>query len=280
MPRIEMSDGALLRVDDVGAGRPFLLAHGWAMAASLFAPLAEALAADHRVVAPDLRGHAGSASAKTVSLEMIAEDLATLAERLDLQDVVAVGWSMGAMALWTASFARRVTAFVVVDMSPRIVNDSAWRLGLKDGRDLEETIAAADAMRADWPAAVRRFAPRIAAPDAGADLLLTLENVALEQDAVTMAGLWESLARQDARAALARLSAPTLAVYGEQSQLYDAASSRFVAEASPNGRAVGFRHSGHAPHLEEPERFVATLLDFAAATSNAAAPPRRVGSVH
>ena len=39
----------------------------------------------------------------------------------------------------------------------------------------------------------------------------------------------------------------------------------------PHARAVRFEPSGHAPHLEEPELFNATLKDFAEGLSRARA---------
>lgn len=285
MPEFRMRDGCVLYADDLGAGRPILFAHGWAMASGLFRPLATALAADFRVVSPDLRGHGRSVMAGAVGIEDIGRDLAELADMLSLDDIVVVGWSMGAMALWSAcadaAFMGRVSGIVVLDMSPRLSNDAEWRAGLADGRDLAATLAAADAMRRDWPGAVARFVPRIVAEgpeEDREDLLAALGEVALAQDGAVMAALWESMARQDFRAALPRLAAPTLAIRGERSRLYAPEASRFIARQSPGGRALGFARSGHAPHLEEPRRFLDSLAAFAAATSKNRTTAARAGA--
>jgi pimeloyl-[acyl-carrier protein] methyl ester esterase len=277
MTWVSLKDGARLRVRMSGAGTPILFVHGWAMNGALFADTAHLLGDGLTTICVDLRGHGESSRSGDASIEQLGADIAELVECLALRDVVVCGWSMGAMALWSAAsdarFQRRVAGYVIVDMSPRLPNDGAWALGLADGRDLDATIEAASAMRADWAASVRRFAPRILAEGANQPVLRKrLEDVALMQDANLMASLWESMARQDFRARLRTLTAPTLAIFGEKSQLYREASSRFIARECPKGRAIGFRHSGHAPHLEEPQRFASVLREFVATTSRNSAP--------
>lgn len=282
---VSLSDGARIRIRERGSRASVLFVHGWAMNGGLFDGLVDVLPRNIGAISLDLRGHGSSSRTGSATVEQLGSDLVELADQLGLQNIVVCGWSMGAMALWSAAadprFSGRVAGYVVVDMSPRIANDAEWRLGLSDGRNLDVTLDAAKPMRADWPSAVRRFAPRILA--LGADrpsVLAALETAALEQDPDYMAALWESTARQDFRAQLRSLTAPTLAVYGEKSQLYAAASSRFIARESPYGRAVGFQNSGHAPHLEEPQRFAAVLADFVASVTRNASPAASAGAAY
>ena len=60
-----------------------------------------------------------------------------------------------------------------------------------------------------------------------------------------------------------QIQQPTLIVHGAQSQLYGDDTADHLVAALPHARAVRFERSGHAPHLEEPELFNATLKDFA-----------------
>lgn len=285
MAEIRMRDGALLRYDDVGEGRPVLFVHGWAMTGGLFRQLTDMLGRGLRAIAPDLRFHGGSSRAGAPDIALLGRDLVDFAAALDLEDAVVVGWSMGAMAAWSAMsdrrFADRVGGLVAVDMSPRIVNDDDWLLGLADRRDLAATLAAAQSMREDWAGAVGRFVPRIVAEGAEAaraSIVADLRTAALSNDGGQMAALWESMAVQDFRGAIRSGGTPTLAVYGEKSRLYAPGSSRYIARESVDGRAVGFAESGHAPHLEEPRRFVEVLRAFAASTAKDQAAPARAGA--
>lgn len=281
---VTLRDGAKIRVRSRGGPKRILFVHGWAMHGGLFDGVANLLPDHLGAISIDLRGHGESSRQGPATIEQLGADIAELSEILGLQGVVVCGWSMGAMALWAgaadARFQRRVAGYVIVDMSPRLPNDSEWRLGLADGRTLAMTLDAAAAMRTDWAASVERFTPRILASGSEQKLLCArLSAAALQQDPEFMASLWESMARQDFRAQLSALTAPTLAVFGARSQLYAEASSRYIARESPMGRAIGFENSGHAPHLEEPQRFASVLRDFAAMTTRTASSAASAGAV-
>jgi 3-oxoadipate enol-lactonase len=74
-----------------------MLLHGWTATAGLnwFACF-EPLGRSFRVVAPDLRGHGrGIRSLRPFRLEDCADDVAALAEELDIDRLIPVGYSMG-----------------------------------------------------------------------------------------------------------------------------------------------------------------------------------------
>ena len=88
-----------LNVLTAGEGPPVLLLHGFTGTARSWAVHIEALAASHRVIAPDLLGHAGSdapAEPATYALERQAEGLRDLLVLLEVAPVAVVGYSMGA----------------------------------------------------------------------------------------------------------------------------------------------------------------------------------------
>ena len=77
---------------------------------------------------------------------------------------------------------------------------------------------------------------------------------------------------------------PTLIIHGAKSQLYAAATSLYLEARLPDDRRISFERSGHAPHLEEPDRFNRVIAEFAAtlagrdqpmATRRASAPPQQ-----
>lgn len=98
---------------DVGtrpdAPRPadIVLLHGWALSADLnfFAGVYDVASGHGRTFAPDLRGHGrGLRSTDEFTLERAADDVAGFIRRLDLENCVLVGYSMGAsVALLVAS---------------------------------------------------------------------------------------------------------------------------------------------------------------------------------
>jgi pimeloyl-ACP methyl ester carboxylesterase len=255
------SDGARIAYSDEGHGRPILLLHGL-MADSSFFERQRELAGAFRVIAVDLRGHGRSpAGPVPPTIGLLADDIAGLARELDLQGAVGIGWSLGAAVLWrvlSGPGSPRFAGAVVVDMTPRVLNDDDWDLGLS--RETCETRSRA--IRDDFPAFAAAAGQAIfAAPCAEADRAACAFAA---NDPAAIGALWESLVEEDFRPLLASIRQPTLVVHGARSHLYGADTAGHLVEALPNARAVAFDSSGHAPHLEQPRLFNDTLRDFAA----------------
>nr|WP_202426597.1 alpha/beta hydrolase [Streptomyces sp. HUCO-GS316] len=101
------ADGARLHVEVHGAddAPAVLLAHGWTCSTAFWAAQIRELAADHRVIAYDQRGHGRSPASPACGTEALADDLeavmaATLAPG---EKAVIAGHSMGGMTVLAAS---------------------------------------------------------------------------------------------------------------------------------------------------------------------------------
>ena len=268
MPTIVLSDGLRMAYREQGAGRPLLLVHGWGAHGGFFAPQLEGLSDRFRVIAVDLRGHGDSRIAPDAPLTtaQLARDLAEFVERLDLDRVVAVGWSMGAMVLWEAwleGARARIDRLVVEDMSPRIVNAPDWPLGLRKGFDAEAAVESARAMTADWPAYAAALARNLfAAEGRSRELVGWAEAEFLAQEPGPLARLWADLADKDFRDHLGEIDAPTLMIHGGCGP-YEAETALYLERALPTAASLVFERSGHTPHLEEPDRFNRVVSEFA-----------------
>ncbi|MEU9283774.1 alpha/beta hydrolase [Streptomyces sp. NPDC048275] len=101
------ADGARLHVEVHGAENapPVVLAHGWTCSTAFWAAQIRDLAADHRVIAYDQRGHGRSPASEACGTDALADDLeAVLAATLAPgEKAVLVGHSMGGMTLMAAS---------------------------------------------------------------------------------------------------------------------------------------------------------------------------------
>jgi pimeloyl-ACP methyl ester carboxylesterase len=255
------SDGVRIAYRDEGAGRPILLLHGLMAHSGFFEPQG-ALADNFRLIRMDLRAH-GESGAGEPSVARIAADVAELAERLDLGGAIGVGWSLGASVLWrllAGPVSDRFAAAVVIDMTPRVLNGGDWALGLSQ----EHCDARAEAMRADFPAFARAAGAAIFAESAEVGLGAWAGDEFARNDPAAIRALWFSLVAEDLRPFLSGIAQPTLVVHGSHSHLYGADTAEELTRALPNARALAFRRSGHAPHLEEPELFNAAIRDFAA----------------
>lgn len=101
-----------------GAGESTLvLVHGWTNSRAIWGKHPETLGRTHRVVTLDVAGHGTSgANRRTWTLNAFGEDVEAVVERLELEQVVLVGFSMGAAWCWKPrSASDRVVGVVFVD---------------------------------------------------------------------------------------------------------------------------------------------------------------------
>jgi pimeloyl-ACP methyl ester carboxylesterase len=255
------SDGERIAYSDEGEGRPLVLLHGLMANSGFFERQAE-LAESFRLVAVDLRGHGRSpAGSEPPTIRRLAADVSELAEALELEGAVGVGWSLGAAVLWrvlAGSESHKFAGAVVVDMTPRVLNDGDWDLGLSR----ETCEARSQAIRDDFPAFAAAAGQAIFATP-GAEAERAAEAFA-SNDPAAIGALWQSLVEEDFRPLLPSIRQPTLVVHGAHSHLYGADTAGHLVAALPNARSVTFDRSGHAPHLEQSDLFNATLREFAA----------------
>jgi 2-succinyl-6-hydroxy-2,4-cyclohexadiene-1-carboxylate synthase len=249
-------------------GRPLLLLHGFTGSHATWTDFARWAAAQGRyVVAPDLYGHGRSSCPTDMArwrLRQIGADVWALLTALTSRDAVILGYSMGArLALDMAlTWPERVQALILESGSP----------GIADEKEREERRAADDAL------ARRIEAEGVAAFVAyweGLPLFSGLRRLdAPRQErlrAIRLAQRPEGLAgslrgsgtgsqppRWDD---LPRFERPVLVVVGAEDAKYQAIG-RAMAERLPQARLVEIADSGHTPHLEQPERFVAAVAAF------------------
>lgn len=253
-----------------GQGRPIVYLHGFACDGGFFDQVADRLADRFTAILPDQRGHGRSAiGTGTPALADLARDLHDLVAAEGRPDAVVVGWSLGAAVLF--DYVRRfgtagLSAVVILDMSPRVVGGEDWPLGARGLASIDVAEAAAEAMVRDWRSYVGVMARLTLAQDLPVDdgLAGWMAERMARNDPRRIVPLWRSLARADHRDVVPMIDVPALIVHGGRSRLYGADTARWMAERIPDARVQCFERSGHAPHLEEPERFTDALAAFLA----------------
>jgi pimeloyl-ACP methyl ester carboxylesterase len=124
MPTIRLDDGLSLHFEESGVGEPVLLLHGLGSSGRDWELVAPGLAAHHRVIIPDVRGHGRSDKPEgPYGVPLFARDIATFCERLGLTGVHVVGLSMGGMIGFQLAVDRPelVRSLTIVNSGPDMV---------------------------------------------------------------------------------------------------------------------------------------------------------------
>ncbi len=272
MATLKLNGGGTLEFDDQGSGPAMVFLHGWSLGKEAFAKQRRALSDRFRVIVPDMRGHGNSKRfEKGDGINTLASDLERLLVALDVSDVILVGWSMGALVAWqTAEGPQRgrIRGIVTIDMVPRVLNGGGWKHGLRAGTHLYDIDIDLSKMHDDWRAFTHAYVPMVFACGKAIERRELIEDMldrVGDNDLESMTNLWRALVHADFVDTVQRLDVPTLITYGALSQIYAEEAAAWMDEHIPNSRRARFAESGHAPHLEEPQRFNQVLADFAGA---------------
>lgn len=237
----------MFHVEGAGQGPDVLLVHGWGTHGGVWGDFGAGLALSARVTRVDLPGHGLSEAMPDFSLDRLADSLAQICPA----PVIAIGWSLGALAV--LALARRhassVRGMVLFGATPRFVCAPDWPCAVT------ETLLrafAADFER-DYRATLSRFlALQLGAAHAERELLRRLRDSVLARTPSSTAGLragLELLVRTDLRPTLATLDVPALVVHGGRDRLTPPKAGAYLAAALPRARWHEVAQAGHAPFL-------------------------------
>ncbi len=256
-----MADGVRLRCSDRGRadGPPVLLVHGWKGSHRQFDRLAPHLAGDFRVVRYDLRGMGESDKPRsTYDFDVMSDDLATVLQRLDLDEVTAVGSSMGCSVLlqYMRRGGGRIARLVLNNGPVMLVQRDDFPFAMPQ-EQLDGYLAD---LEAQWPLSEWRGAMN-EATDPATQLWAYLTAVQTPLDIAL--DVVRQQAKLDHREAVRTLTVPVLAAYSVRDPFYPPELAQWIAATAPDGRFELFHDSGHATAWEEPARFAQVIREFA-----------------
>ncbi|WP_299198835.1 alpha/beta hydrolase [uncultured Amphritea sp.] len=274
MEVIIAEDGAKIHYLRLGKGSPVIFLHGWSASAKDWLPFASAMADHHEVICWDARGHGGHPLNPGTSTHVreMATDLQRLIHHHDLDKVLLVGHSMGALTLW--QYIRdfgcdRLAGVCIIDQSPKLVTDEQWKNGIYGDFDRVHNQRLIRTLREDFAEGLlqlvangynRKSYENYTRNSRGfqqmREHLQTLDGEPLVQ-------CWESLTAADYRDVLPQISVPALLIYGDESQFYGPAVAEYVKENIPDTELHIYENSDHSPQLFHRERFVWDLQKFA-----------------
>lgn len=253
--------GVKLHVVEAGTGRPVVFGHGLLFDHRMYAAQSEALAADHRVVAVDARGHGDSAlPAEDWTMRDQGKDYASVMDALEIEQAAVVGHSMGGMAALhlALDYPNRVCALVLIDTSAgpepllsrikygilvllaRLFGVRPWLL------DRASKVMFGATFRRTHPAQVRRWVQPMATIEPNA-IARTLRPV---------------MSRPSLIERLHEIETPTLIVVGEEDHTTPVSDSVTMVGRMPNARLVTLSQTGHLAPIEQPAEITRLVRDF------------------
>lgn len=262
-----------LYVEDTGgAGRPVVLIHGWPLSGASWSKQVPAFAAaGYRVITYDRRGFGRSDKPGSgYEYDTFAEDLHSILESLDLQDVTLVGFSMGggeiaryfgrygADRVHSIVFASAVPPFLAAsDDNPEGPLDEATANGLEAGLTSDRD--------AFFPQFVRNFF------SVDGELKVTQQDV---DDAVALAHQSDQKAALAAMAAfgttdfrddLTKIAVPTLVIHGSADAIVPfEGSGQRTAKAIPGAEVHVVQGAPHGVNVSDAAEWNSVVLAFLA----------------
>ena len=266
-------DGAKIHVSISGEGSPIILLHGWTSSHQEWFPFLGELNALHRVYRWDARGHGGHALGKHAlpTVERMARDLHNLLDHYGLDNVTAVGHSMGALTLWQyiRDFGtKHLARLCFIDQSPKLLTDDTWSHGIYgqfDERQARMLHARLQDNFAEGVLELTAFGLNARAREkylAGASGWEKSRAALRAQNPVPLIACWNSLTAADYRDVLQRIDVPSLLIYGGESNFYRSETALYVADRIPDAILHIYDGTDHSPHHWQRERFTRDLLAF------------------
>lgn len=267
---IPSTDGT--RIATYTAGDPanpaILLIHGWAQQSLCWGQVMDRLKDRFHLVAMDLRGHGASDKpmdpAAYTDTALWGDDVAAVIAHHGLSNVTLVGWSYGSrvIASYLATHGDAALAGVVLAGGILALGKARddWMMGASSP-GLDRDLYTSDLSRL-IPATARFVDACTARP---LDRQTYGQLVAANMLAPPLVRRALFAADWDMRPTYAAMTCPGLVIHGEADRVVSPATGAAAAKAMPKGRFLPYPGIGHAPFLEDPDRFATDLADFVTA---------------
>ncbi|MEU0402115.1 alpha/beta hydrolase [Streptomyces sp. NPDC006197] len=271
------ADGTLIHAEAYGPeGAPaVVLSHGWTCSIAFWAEQIRSLAADHRVIAYDQRGHGRSPAPASggYSTTALADDLeAVLAATLGPGErAVLAGHSMGGMTIMAAAgrpgFRQHAAAVLLCSTGPSRLTAEATVVPLRPGGLRSRLTAAVLGAKAPL-GPVNAVSKRILkyatmGPGSAPERVEACARIVHACPRGARYGWSQVLAGLDLEAGLRELRVPAAVLVGTADRLTPAVHSRAMAQALPHCTGlVELAGMGHMTPVEAPEAVTAQIREL------------------
>lgn len=253
--------GIEMAYDMEGSGPVVMLLHGFPFNRTMWREQVEALSDRYRVITPDLRGFGETSanSSEPATMREMAEDVAALMDKLDIERLTLGGLSMGGYVAFAfyRRFPLRVRNLILADTRPQSDTDE-----VKENRERQAQQALSEGMEGIADAILPKlFAPATIAErkDVAERLRAMMTGTSPQGAAAALRGMAE---RPDQTSLLPRILAPTLIIVGSEDQVTPLKDAQIMRREIRGSRLEEIEGAGHVSNLERPSEFNRALRSF------------------
>ena len=267
---IETSQGIHLNFEDWGSGPTIVLIHGWPLDLQSFEyQMTELPKQGIRCVAYDRRGFGRSTKPWSgYDYDTLADDLASLLEKLDLRDVTLVGFSMGGgevVRYFSRHGGKRVSKAVLISsVAPFMLKTQDNPKGTEQSV-FDDMIAK---LRADRPNFLTGFGKQFFGagmlnPSVSNAFLDWARDLCLQASPKATLDCVRSFSQTDFRKEMREINVPTLIIHGDADKIVPmGASGEEAARLVPNSRFLVYPGAPHGLFYTYKDRLNQDLSDF------------------
>ncbi len=256
---VELPTGVTLNYAEQGSaeGTPVIFLHGMSDSWRSFEPVFQFLPEDYLVIALSQRGHGDSSKpVEGYFYSDFASDLAAFMDALGINEAVIVGHSMGSSNAkrFALDYPERTLGLVLIGPFTDASNDPG-------DQELYDTVISKmeDPLERDQ---VEEIQKEVMGGKIPQEFLETI----VQESMKVPARVWKAVVlrdlKEDMSAEQSKIKAPTLIMWGDQDPASDRSTQDFLRKTIPDAKLLVYEGLGHGPHWEDPERFVADLVNF------------------
>ena len=243
-------------IDDQGNGFPLVLVHGFLGSSEMWKPQKEFLSKHFRVISPALPGFGESHKVKSHdSINEMAQTVLKYLEKMNIEKFNLLGHSMGGMIV-------QEMAKISGDKINKLICYATGSIGDIPGR-FESMDASRERLRKEGiKETARRVSKKWFVEEEKAKYFYLCENAAKEITEETADNALKAMKNWRGYENLKNIHNKTLIIWGDKDISYNFEQIDTLNKNIPNSDLIIFKGCSHNVHLEEPEKFNDTLLNF------------------
>ncbi|PRD47050.1 alpha/beta fold hydrolase [Sphingobacterium haloxyli] len=256
----DISISYLIRKTTTTSNKTIIFLHGFPFNKNMWRNQLEALSEDITAIALDIRGHGLTTSGHGFfSIDVFAKDLRVFMEKLDIEQAVFCGISMGGYIALRAYqlFPAKINGLILADTHSKADTNVAKQ------KRFDSIQAILNYGRRPFSIGFVEnvFSPHsvLERPEAVEYIKSAIRRSSVRSICSTLLAL---AARTDTSDILKDISVPALLIRGSDDRITSLQDMKDLEEAIPTAQLIEIARCGHLPNLEAPAEFNAAIKEF------------------